>query len=401
MDTPHWKIDRTKLLSVFDIVHAFPASRPKSTSFEKHGEALRFVASDKDYYLETSFPLTNLENQEQSMEVIYFNFVQLKYLVNSVDDFALVVREGRIIFVAEGFQVKVETWTFNSQVSKVPPPVKLPTKEFFPSYLIETMGFIFSQTANATENIILVNGNKVSAVFTEFSGQVELLQQTVPDKDTPDMVKLTPPMDLGRMFLRRTDIPVLRALNSFSKGQVKFVFNKTDKRFWAHYDGTWTSFLVIPERDPTKSIEDRALEGVSDAPEISLLTNKTLTALKTMSFLGQENIQFQSKNGVIVAFNPQAQFMVGKGALEDFSTGVKRLERFFNTIPQQAIPTVSYKKLKSALYLTFEHSDTKVHFVVRNDLSQVKASNKPMEVFRTNSAMSGAGEGLKSLEAKA
>jgi len=404
MDAAHWKIDRNKLLSVFDIVHAFPASRPKSTSFEKQGEALRFVASDKDYYLETMFPLTNPENQEQSLEVIYFNFNQLKYLVNSIDDFVLIVREGRILFVAEGFQVKVETWNFNSQVSKIPPPQKLPTKDFFPQYMIETMGFLFSQAASATENIILVNGSKVSCVFTEFAGQLDLQPEVVSDPpENPHEAE--PPVfgpipDFGRMFLRKTDIPVLRALGSFSKGQVKFCFNKADKRFWAHYDGTWTSFLVIPERDPTKSMEDRALEGVADAPTVQLLTSKTLVALKTMLFLGLDNLQFQSKGGVIVAFNTQAQFAVGKGPLDEFTTGVKRLEKFFQVIPTSSAALTTYKKLKSALCLSFEHQRLKVTFVVRNDMSQVKVNSKPAEVFRSPTAMSAAGEGLQSLAKK-
>jgi hypothetical protein len=398
MNSPHWKVDREKLLATFDVVQAFPNTTAKTASLRKEKDALKFTATNKDYYIETVLPLLNRDNQEPSLDPVFFNFSTLRYLASANKDFVLVYKDKQLYFVAEGFQVKVDTYALNAGMTEMSLPIKSPSTPLFSPFLLDTMSFLFSQTANVLENKVLVNGSKVSCVFTEFSGEIEALDSSSETKEG-DLVAPAP--QYGRMYLRRTDLPVLHALSKLSKGKALFSFNKNDKRFWANHESTWVSFLVLPEKDPSKSVEEKAMLGISESKEVHLDIGRTVLALNTLSFLKVQNVQFFSKENIIRAYSPQAQFIVGKGPMDDFTTAVDRLQSFFGFVPAPAIVggTATFRKMKSSVVIGFEHKLTRVTFLVRNDMSQTKTVKKAPEVYRsaTPPPAAGSGEGLASL----
>ena len=391
MEHPYWNLDRAQLLSLFDVIQALPNTSAKTCSLKQNGDSVVFVSSNREYFVQAEVPITNTENRLEYDGEVHFSFPMLRFLVEDTPEFSLVLRNGQFFFVGDGFQVKVDTYSLSPLLVTLDTPVKPPTTPFFPKFFLDSIQFFFSRTSNTMENKVLVDGLSASCAFAEFVARVE---------QEPFSFEETPVSSFGRFYLRRSDVPVLQAFRVLSKGNARFSYYKADKRLWANYGTYWLSFLVLPEQG-SQTPEEVAFSRIQDKTPLILSVPRTRSALKTLSFLKIQNASLFSKDGLIRVASAQAQFIVGKGDIGEFSANVDRVSGFLGFIPPSEHGNAVFHRAKNSLVIEFKHQGVSVCFSVVNDASQSKATAKPSGAPRQVQPLTGTmGQELASLTEK-
>lgn len=368
-EVPSWTLDRATLVSLLDIIQSFPSTSPKPCSLKQEGEHLTFTSSTREYFVQADVSILNTENRLEYEAEVHFSFVMLRFLVQNNSVFSLVVKNSQLYFVAEGFQVKVDTYSLSPLISSLEPPTKAPKTPFFPKPFLDSVQLFFSRTSNIVENKVLVDGLSAACAFTEYVARAEMAPSTEEGSELSTF---------GHFYLRRTDIPALQAFRAMAKGQGFFDYYKQDKRIWAHHGDFWMSFLVLPDNS-SQNVEVLAMDRIQDREPLEISLPRLKTALSTLSFLKVTNAVLFEKEGTIRVNSPQAQFVVGRGKVADFSVNIERVLGFVSAIPAALETPVQFSKSKASLVLEYQHQGMTALFSVANDASQSRSPSKPVE----------------------
>lgn len=356
MEKPHWRVDETKLRGLLDIAHSFPSVSSSYTILHQDGDFLRFVNTNREYYLESKLELLNEDNRPESSDPVLFNRAQLRYLVARYKNFTLAFTQGRLFLMAEGVQVKIDTYQSTTPMAYQSLPKALQTSTIFPQVVLDGAHFAFGHASNINETRLLVAKNRVYIPFLKFNGYFETQAEN---------------LDYGSFYLRKTDVPVLSAFHKFSGGSGLVGFHKETRRLWLLHEDTLVSVQSVAAKGATPA-EDFEQSKAKTQP-LELILPRLADTLETMAFLKVPNVHFVSKGGEIRARCPQVDSVVGNGSAEDFTSSVATLASFVKFAkPTNDQSPVETRTGNGVLYFGFSRKGMVANLFLKNDLSAKK-----------------------------
>lgn len=362
VEIPYWRFDRSEFYNILRLVSRFPSNSTVYCALQYQVKAgipvVRFVASNRDHYIETCMPLFNDKNIYESDKVYFFSVGTLLPLVSMYSDFLILFSSAPYFYTGKS-QYELDLYSFDMSGIEVAIPDASDSVPF--SIRKSVFNAVKSMSVDLSKLVdvrVQVQDNHLLGDYSIFNFDYNFDQ--VDSKYQP-------------FYLRKFDITLIAQILSSLSTAIPSICIK-DGRVFLYFSTFVFSFFCVPCADAGGL---RSLCSDKILGEIDVGVDVLYRSLHLYSLLGHKSITFVGDGSVIkLVASINSWSTVGAGSLsEDVEVSLDLIKPLVSMLPVSS-PFIKIIFTDTALKFVIKESDSISHAVELARISRRGYDNK-------------------------